>query len=288
MPMPYTLAKGTILAVLEDLANPSTTSERTRLRTALASLRDPAVSLTDIPLVNGLEPATAGLGPLADRLDQFWFGKRRDAAGTWQPQSPFGPTNTRTGYFKRYYGDVESILRETLVRAIEVSFGLAHDADLEDGTRQWPVEMLWKCPNPWFEGWVTWRQHGSGATEGQVTVILATPGEDANPVIDVAALPPGATTPLPAPTALPPDERGMWVVTHHRHVKHNVDVMTPLPDGSALDSLIDAVAALLGLPQRQWSIPVPSTTWEGTGGVDVVHVPEPAGGAAPFGATFPA
>jgi hypothetical protein len=288
MPMPYTLAKGTILAVLEGLANPTNPVELDRLRDALAILRDPTVPLTDIAVVHGLEPATSGLAPLAERLDRFWFGKHQDASGVWKPQLPFGPGNTRTGYFKRYYGDVEAILRETLVRAIEVSFGLDHDAALADATRQWPVELLWKCPNPWFEGWVTWRRHGTGPTEGQVTVILATPGEDANPVINVAALPPGVTAPLPEPTALSTDDQGMWVVTHHRHVKHNVDLVTPLPDGSALDSLIDAVAALFGRPEREWSIPVPSTTWEGVEGIDVVHVPESAGGAAPFGAAFPA
>jgi hypothetical protein len=283
MPMPYTLAKGTILAVLEDLANPSTPSEHARLVTNLQKLRngDPLTTIS----MSGF-PSPAGLAPLVDRLELNWFGKRPDGAGGYLPQPPFSATNTRTGYFKRYYGDVEGILRETLIRTIEVAFGIDHDASLDTATRQWPVEMMWKCPNPWFEGWVTWRRHGPNPADGQVTVILASPAEDANPVINVAALPPGFAAPLPDPTTLPPDHHGMWLVTHEKHVKHNVDALTELPEQSYLDNLIDGVRALVGLAPGTWSIPLPSTTWEGTGVVDVVHIPESAGGAAPYGATY--
>jgi len=285
MPMPYTLAKGTILAVLEDLANPATDDELARLETDLARLRagDPltSISLVDSPNVN--DP---NLPPLLQRLEWNWFGKVYDGAGGYLAQEPFGPTNTRTGYFKRYYGDVEGIIRETMIRSVEVAFGLDHDAPLDAATRQWPIEILWKCPNPWFEGWVTWRRHGPGRTEGQVTVIVASPAEDVGPLVNVASLPPRAEAPLPDPTTLPADHQGMWVVSHEEHVKHNVDALASLPGVAYVDRLIDGVRPWSGFPTGQWSIPVPSTTWQGVGAIDVVHIPEGAGGAAPFGAPY--
>jgi hypothetical protein len=285
MPMPYTLAKGPILAALEDVANPSTPAELARLQTALGLLRDPSSRLGDTGLVPTVG-AIAGLPPLDERLEANWFGRTRAASGDWVDQPAFGGGNVRTGYFRRYYGDVEAILKETCVRAVELAFGIDHGADLATATRQWAIELLWKCPNPWFEGWVTWRRHGPNPADGQVTVIVATPGEDANPVVNVVSRPPQVSGELLDPTTLPVDHQGMWVVTHHTHVKHSIDQLTEVPDGAALDQFVDFVAALFGLPAGRWTIPLPTTTWEGTGVVDVVHVPEEAGGSPPFGTAF--
>ncbi len=286
MPMPYSLSKGTILAVLEAIANPVTPAEHDRQRAALASLRAGA-DLTTIGLVGSANIVTpTGSDPLRERLERNWFGKTSDGAGGWIAQAPFGPANPRTGYWKRYWGDVEGVLRETMIRATEVSLGIDHDADPSTATHHWPVEILWKCPNPWFEGWVTWRRHGPNPSDGQVTVIVASPGEDANKLVNVASLPPGATVPLPEPSVLPPDDQAMWVVTHEQNTPHTVDTLVAVSDGTVVDWLLDTVGALVGLPQETWMVPVPSSTYEGVGPIRVVHVPESAGGSAPFGQRY--
>jgi len=69
-------------------------------------------------------------------------------------------------------------------------------------------------------------------------------------------------------------------------VKHNVDAVTDEPHRSSSDDLIPGVRPWVGRPPGTWSIPVPSTTWQGVGPIDVVHIPEAAGGAAPFGARY--
>ncbi|MFM7536798.1 MAG: hypothetical protein ACKO91_13540 [Acidimicrobiales bacterium] len=43
-------------------------------------------------------------------------------------------------------------MRETLVRAIEIAFGLAHDQVPGPRQTHWPIELFWKCGQAWFEG----------------------------------------------------------------------------------------------------------------------------------------
>ena len=82
-----------------------------------------------------------------------------------------------TGFWVQYFGNVEEIVRQTLIRTIEVSLGLQHGEDVPSGgpRRVLPIELFWKCPQRWFEGWVTWRWDETHGT-GQVTTMFATPG----------------------------------------------------------------------------------------------------------------
>ena len=69
-------------------------------------------------------------------------------------------------------------MRQTLLRAGEVTLGFPRPAagqPLPPGIRHWPVDFFWKCGQPRFEGWVTWRSTTRSPTTGHVAVIFATP-----------------------------------------------------------------------------------------------------------------
>src|SRR3954453_10638373 len=168
--MPYHLEKGPVLSVLENMLDRSAAE----LEVLLDRLRDPTIPMAQ---VGGLDSTTLDAPPSPTELDRVahierdWFGF---APGT-QAQPAFNLFSHRTtGLWESYYGDVVGIVRETMTRAVEVSLGLDHGAD-PPGSRRWPIELFWKCPNPWFEGWVTWRHDPADVDRGQVTVVLATP-----------------------------------------------------------------------------------------------------------------
>ena len=94
----------------------------------------------------------------------------------------------------------------------EVSLGVGRPANpatapMPADTRHWPVELFWKCGQPRFEGWVTWRDKAEGGT-GQVTVIVATPATPdtvyPRPVTGAGAVGGVVATGF----------QGMWLCTH--------------------------------------------------------------------------
>jgi hypothetical protein len=124
-----------------------------------------------------------------------WFGMEK-LDGTWYRPDPATWVPSKSlGHWNGYFGNVELIVCETLQRMLELSLGVAH-LDLTDApsggdvdahvseirgraTRVWPVYMFLCCPNPWFEGWVTWQCHATTSPlRGQVTVVLSTPSHD--------------------------------------------------------------------------------------------------------------
>jgi hypothetical protein len=218
-----------------------------------------------------------------------------------------------TGYWSGYSGNVEEIMRVSRIRAIEVALGLPsnplpppdessweglvknerYQSRSEDVTRRLPIEYLWKCPQRWFEAWISWRvdpdPYGSGPEQGQVTVILCTPGVG-SPVldrIDQQATTIGEAPAVPLPP--PPHEawitarqrqnaprratsnggfatRGMWVVAHEDH-----DIYTPTP----------APAEPSG--KGEWIIPHFGPCFQGLGKVKVCAPNEGAGGVNIYG-----
>jgi len=190
-----------------------------------------------------------------------------------------------TGFWVQYFGDVEEIVRQTLIRTIEVSLGLEHGDDVPDGgpRRVLPIELFWKCPQRWFEGWVTWRWdevHGTG----QVTTMFATPGSG-KPVLqnpmdgDRAVESPSTkvTTAGTVPTGPGPSTgqagtnespKGMWVVTHRHHLE-----MPDLPDH-------------FPTPSGEWAIPEFGPTYVGLCDVVCVQPSEADGGVNPFGRPY--
>jgi hypothetical protein len=225
--MPYYLEKGPYLTGIEKYL-----SVEGNAVSALNDLRNNK----EIPDIGGVLDNLGGpLSPqqLKDVIYRDWFGRSRDSssASGWGPQDPFHwASNPTTGYWQQYYGDVEKIVRETLIRAIEVSLGLDYGEKTPSSgqatKRHWPVELWWKCGQGWFEGWVTWHndQHENRAPArdaGQVTVVLATPGTGYQVLVD-----PTMGRHLPHFEVDPPNTRrpgpgerfqGSWVVTHNVH-----------------------------------------------------------------------
>jgi hypothetical protein len=201
--MPYPLAKGGLFSWLEARYTAMKARERMAVLDHLYTsphLVAPSGTSGAGLLSDAKTPSTfshRGMDDLArhrshdDRirhLNEDWFGLGPD--GNRQRPS----AAVATGDWWNWGGDAEGIVRETLIRALEVSLGLPHDARGYGTTtggvatdasppnpwpkrkRRWPIQFFWICASPMFLGWVTWARFGKGRTEGVVTVILTTPG----------------------------------------------------------------------------------------------------------------
>jgi hypothetical protein len=245
--------------VLEDFFN----SDTSRLVDALRKMRG-RTALCDLGV---LDSTTLNGGPLSapqrnEHLMQDWFGMRWDAkSASWKKQAAFNAkTNAHTGYWRQWYGDCEKIVRTTLIRAAEVALGLGHGDTIPDGfkpNRHWPVQFLWKCSQPWFEGWITWRSLPNQS--GMVTVVFCTPGQG-DPVLTSPLSPPQRNLPDYAfePTSCAAAE-GMWVVAHADEEVHYVRTTAPTASG-------------------QWVYPHFGPVYVGKGDVVTVQPSEPDGG----------
>ena len=189
--MPYHLETGPTLGLLEQRLNDATKRELLALRAELLSrkpLEDvlpPAVAALLIPV-----PAPKGgnaSSPLGVRLRQAWLGVRQPLAADGKPPDPASiydnDDDPAKGKWQFYRGNPEEILRQTFVRAVEVSLGISHDV-APDATptvraNRWPFILMWKCAQPWLEGWVQWRRR-----PGVVVVVICTPGDGNHIALD--------------------------------------------------------------------------------------------------------
>jgi hypothetical protein len=237
--MPYHLEKGPIFSTIEAMYN-----DPARLPTFLQKLwrgQDPLGTLGVLTSPSADDPNNpnsanaTGAKRLASMISQ-WFGEisgpPQPPWGTVHPDPVTGLPTLATGYWSHYYGDVRAIVGESLMRAGEVALGVDRPAQPPpvsapppEGTRRWAVEFFWKCGQPRFEGWVTWRRHQEGPG-GQVTVIFATP---ATP--DLVLLRPGDEATEITSTTLGAWNRwqGMWVCSHANHAQF--PILTVLPTG---------------------------------------------------------
>jgi hypothetical protein len=159
--MPYHTEKGAIFSIFEGFLNEVNSSPLTAVMT-LRALRDPERTLGTSRLFNDLtligNPPSGGV---------TW---RDHFVADWT-----GPSQPWTGYWIGYRGDVDAIVRLTFRRAIEAALGVDHEAEVPDEPpRHWPIQILWHCGQPWFEGWVAWNERSPDG--GDVTVLFATPG----------------------------------------------------------------------------------------------------------------
>jgi hypothetical protein len=172
-------------------------------------------------------------------MNEDWFGRSRpDGRGPWRDQAEFDPARPRaTGYWNNWYGDARGIVTQTFVRALEVSLGLEHVAP-DDGVDQlrpsrfWPIEIFWRCPAPWLEGWVTWRREPDGT--GHVTVHLHTPGHAGSALLlsPVRAKPHRDLDDYEDEPTRCDRARGMWVIAHrHQRQWPHYAVTNPTPPG---------------------------------------------------------
>ena len=249
--MPYQLEKGPIWSVVE-----SALGEGPDAAYALLELlRDQTHEIAKGPLVKSKSlddkktnstPKTRG-----DHLNKDWFGMVNKSGSGWVKQSDadFDPqSNPSTGFWINYWGDVEEIVRETFVRAIEVSLGLMHREVHEPYApfaRYWPISIFLKCPTPWFEGWVTWRAReadpNTHARDGSVVVHFLIPGNYGSQVLKQ----PGNG--FNGKPNLHPDtsdaKNGMWLITHAVHTR--VDGIVTTDPGTAGDIHAPAPGAIL-------------------------------------------
>jgi hypothetical protein len=259
--MPYNLEQGPYLAMLEDLIN-------TDPLRCLRSLRDLDKPVTDIlrnpPIAihGGPYPTTA---ELADHIDRDWLGI--------EPDSP-APTGT-SRYWSYWRGDAQGIVREALVRAIEVALGLDHDQTPDSGgpRRQWPISLLTACGIRWLEGWISWRRVGDAPESGHVVLFILTPthGKPAEPTLlrPTHSTPGTPGAPYQENPARADGDQGLWAV------------------GALLERRHDPEPA-----SAQWvspgNFPRPhlGPTYEGQGEVVVVAPSETQGGVLPDGRRY--
>ncbi|MGH9137434.1 MAG: hypothetical protein ACRD0G_10365 [Acidimicrobiales bacterium] len=320
--MPYHLEKGAWLTLLEDYVNGSGARALAALRALRTTTPLTELDFVASPALDG-DPDYPTLDARRGHLARDWFGREPDGTSSSfidavrallpddsaradfdarvepQPEDPrqaalaIGDAAIRaglsvpfpnTGFWHRYHGDVEGIVRATLECALEVAFGV--DRETEPNERaidsRLPIEIFWKCPQRWFEGWVTWRyDRDTGA--GQVTVLLATPGSG-RPVLerplagqdarladgpDAEGQPPSELPATPSPLrGANAASKGMWVVSHRDHV--------------LLPNLPASRASRAG----QWLLPSFGPAYVGVGSVEIVSPSEADGGVAPFGRSF--
>ncbi len=233
--MPYVVESGPYLSVLA-----SKLADAGRRAALLTELRNG----TALSRLCGFDSTNLGADGLdeesrVEHLNRDWFGMAPVAggqAGAWQKQ----PNKVPTGFWVGYQGDTESILREAMMRALEVSFDLppkgAAPARAETAARRWPIDVYWICQGPWFQGWVLWRKGDSTPLGGHVTVIISTPPAKGHPLTAQitrpnAVFPRDAEYACPPPAAARGNSRGMWVVGHDNYTKEVVFSTVPTPFG---------------------------------------------------------
>ncbi len=263
--MPHYLEKGVWFSVLEDYVNASPQ----RAVSFLDSLRLSNPVEKDVYVSNaGLDvpghPTLANADLRQRHLREDWFGgvyngqflqptRQRNEAAMFgvAPGTPAAEvadvvtaeplTNVRrTGFWQGYYGNVEEVFRQTLIRGLEVSLGIAHGAVIAPGElppRHLPIEFFWTCPQSWFEGWVSWRWNPI-ARNGQVNVVFATPAPVGLTVVSNPGGPAVTTNPMNSRAGaplIPPLEtgieagasvdeapKGMWLISQELHTPVHV------------------------------------------------------------------
>lgn len=225
--MPYSLEKGPTWSVVEAALS----EDPVLTYWFLEYLRDDTRPIAAGPIVGSttLDGGPTTEAERAEHLNTDWFGWKRDPAGDWVKPDPrdFDPvTNPSIGFWIGYWGDVEPLVRQTFVRAIEASLELRHDETIANPAvelgpnrtrRFWPITVFLKCPTPWFEGWVSWRHFSNARDDGEVIVHFHTPGHYGGQLIAQPAN--GRNMPPANPTKADVDN-GMWVITHAHHVRH--------------------------------------------------------------------
>jgi hypothetical protein len=153
---------------------------------------------------------------LAQAIRTVWLGPRAVPAGN--AMYKYDDLSAQPGRWRFYEGSPEHILRRTFARALEVSLGIEPGTNAP-GTRRWPVMLMWKCAQPWLEGWVQWRSTSNG---GAVSVVICTPGDGNHISLDPRAGQRGLPVrPVPATDVVlqepPLEANGSVVVTHDKH-----------------------------------------------------------------------
>ncbi len=168
--MPFHLEKGHALMALEDLLNDDKhhavvhqVFEGVRSGTPLGQVFADALATAPILDQYAGHAGTAGLGAF---VSGAWFGQATTPGA--QP------------YWLDYEGDVDGIVREALLLAMETAWGVSRSQPLPASVdRSRRIVLLWHCAQRWFDAWVTW-----DSPDGPVTLLFATPPHTGGKILD--------------------------------------------------------------------------------------------------------
>jgi hypothetical protein len=275
--MPYAMETGPYLSMFEDFVN----ADRTRAVDALLTLRQNG-QVTDIfsehpftPLPDGPQDRRTVEG-LTAHINKNWFGLIEDPAQPGRYTQPAPPRHNvlpRDWPWDYWWGDVQAIVRATLIRALEVSLAIDHDGKAASHSRRhWPIGIRAVCGLRWWEGWVRWRKLARG---GCVDVVFLTPSH-------AHAVEPTLLRPSPEKKANPgtgyvveplraDGEEGLWVI------------------GAILEEKRDPEPAKLGWSrQGEIAVPLLGPTFFAEPEVSAITVspPEAQGGVLPGGRPY--
>jgi hypothetical protein len=283
--MPYTTEKSQVFQVMESWANGD------RL-TALEALWDliEGEPISDFPVVGSSN--IVGDGRTVDQrrahIREDWWGWEQPAPARGQGdqfdpnQKPYDPTsNPTTGFWQHWYGNAEGVFRETMIRALAVSLGLPRTATrashggaqaARPGGQHWPISVLWKCPCPWYEGWIEFKRYpGGGPNDGHVTVVLSTPAHGVK-LFDSPVQPGAVVNPVE-----PAGKEGLWVVSQAVHLMVQNPPRVPEPQPALPDSTASPAGTwgppTLGQPVRSVGSVVCVAPQIGDGGVNPGGMP---------------
>jgi len=298
--MPYVLDKGPYFSVVESrLDNLPTRAQALLDLRAMAAANGQGPPGTMVADICGFDSKNLGSPnpPTGDHrtpaarkrhLNEDWFGMS-DASGVWRKQPP--PLNASTGCWANYAGDAEAILREGMIRAIEVSFDIptggpppadvhaipqwnqavAWQANHSPTSRHWPIDVTWICQGPFFQCWVTWRRLNDSPTGGHVNVLITTPATEPSPMTAPYPITARITRPIPPDTTPPgPDyhcppvataahtgDRGIWVIGHENYRQ------IPMPSTGGTNSGGMNMPSLGWVPLDTAVVVVEPAEWEG-------------------------
>lgn len=202
--MPHVVETGPLFSGLADRYSAANQAERLDL---LTHLYNSPLIVPDSGVLSGGTAAGTMSDPALDvqanstptqaartkHVNQHWFGLIYDSAtNTHEPKQPVVTGgDVTTGWWNKWRGDSHGIMRETLIRALELSLGLEHLGGAPDSLdtppepdRCWQIHFLWVCGSPKFEGWLHWRRNvgSSDPDDGVVTVVFSTPGNTESPL----------------------------------------------------------------------------------------------------------
>ena len=252
--MPYFVEKGVLFSVVDSYFDnrANKISFLQHLRTGGNLWDGGALDQSELPAETGVADTAAVRAHVHDHwvgtstwavLKPLWDAWAAAPAGTPQP------VGAAVGWWLGWVGDVDAIMRQTFVRAIEVSLGIASGASPVNSPRNWPIDFMFVCAAPIFQSFLTWREHGPAKKAGQVSVMVSTPMFELPPPAVHVGLYPGA---LPAadrrtgeyklnPGTNSADvlvPRGFWVIGHESLVGHAPPSTALNPVGSwAMDPM---------------------------------------------------
>ena len=291
--MPYTTEKSMIFQVVESWANGS----REVALQAMWDLLDGTKKISDFDPIRSTTldyPPYDTTDKRRKHVEEDWWGHTAtNPLGTqWSDKQPDYAVKPTTGFWKHWYGNAEGVFRETMIRALAISLGLpredpavtneyrgsARPPAMRGGSQHWPISILWKCPCPWYEGWIEFKESPKpwwcpGPKRGHVTVVLSTPSHGVK-LYDTPIRPSNARSVRDDPyhayqknPVEPSGPEGLWVVSQSLHTLMPNPVPTsPYPG--------------------EWGPPTLGEPVLSTGPVVCVAPAVPDGGASPSGIDY--